>query len=169
MSLAGSSTDRADSSWQQLSAWSDRAPRSRGRPGGRIVSVRCLTAASHLLVRDVPQPDLAVQRPGDEELVVLGVEGEGGDTVDVLEDAETLLPRDVPEADRLVHGAGQDEVVLGPGDVQQVRGVAGVRHEGTVHEDVTDGFLAGEVVSRGLGEDEDDEDEDEDEDERMRG
>ena len=110
--------------------------------------------SSHLLVRDVPQPDLAVQRPGDEELVVLGVEGESGDTVDVLEDTETLLPRDVPEADSLVHGAGQDEVVLGPGDVQQVRGVASVRHEGSVHEDVTDRFLAGEVVSRGLGEDE---------------
>ena len=64
------------------------------------------------------------------------MEGNGGDKVNVLEDAEALLAGDVPEADRLVHGGGEDEEVLGPGDVQQVAGVPGVGHKRPVHEDV---------------------------------
>ena len=50
-----------------------------------------LVPERHLLVRDVPEPQLSVQRAAQEELIVPRVEGDGGDEVNVLEDAETLL------------------------------------------------------------------------------
>ena len=74
------------------------------------------------------------------------MEDNGGDEVDVLEDAEALEPADVPQPDRLVHAARQDEEVLAPGDVEQVAGVAGVGDEGPVHEDVADAVGVRHVV-----------------------
>ena len=78
------------------------------------------------------------------------MEDNGGDEVDVLEDAEALEPADVPQPDRLVHAARQDEEVLAPGDVEQVAGVAGVGDEGPVHEDVADAVRVRHVVLDGL-------------------
>ena len=65
-------------------------------------------------------------------MVIFRVEDNRSDEVNMLKDTEALLATDVPQSDGLVHAAGEDEVVLGPGDVQQVGGVARVRHEGAV-------------------------------------
>ena len=65
------------------------------------------------------------------------MEDNGSHEVNVLKYAETFLSADVPQSDSLVHAAGQDEEVLGPGHVQEVAGVAGVGHEGSLHEDVS--------------------------------
>ena len=37
----------------------------------------------------------------------------------------------MPEPDCLVHGGGEDKEVVGPGDVQQITCVSGVRQEGS--------------------------------------
>ena len=71
----------------------------------------------YLFVRNVPESDLAIERARDEELVIPGMELDGGDKLNVLEDAEALQPADVPQSHRLVHAARQDEEVLGPGHV----------------------------------------------------
>ena len=64
------------------------------------------------------------------------MENNSGDKVNVLEAAEALLSGDVPQPDSLVHGRAKHKVVLGPRDVQQIRGVTLVRgkrlgHKGT--------------------------------------
>lgn len=51
----------------------------------------------------IPQPQLAVERAGEEEAVVARVEGDRRNEVEVLKSAEALVARDVPQAHGLVH------------------------------------------------------------------
>ena len=100
----------------------------------------------HLLVRNVPESDLAVKGARDKELIVPGMELYGGDELDVLEDAKAFQSTDVPQPDRLVHAAREDKEVFGPGYVKEVAGVPGVGHEGPVHEDVSSALRVLHVV-----------------------
>ena len=78
------------------------------------------------------------------------MEDNGGDKVNVLKYTQTFLPADVPQSHGLVHAAGQDEEVLGPGHVQEVARVAGVGHEGPLHEDVSGTLRVRQIVLDGV-------------------
>ena len=92
---------------------------------------------NHLLVWYIPQSYFPVKRSRYEELVILWMEDNSSHEVNMLEDAETLESADVPQPHRLVHARGQDEVVLRPGHVQEVAGVASVGGKWSVHQDVS--------------------------------
>ena len=62
-----------------------------------------LVPERNLLIRDVPQPNLAVQGPANKELVVPGMKPDGSDKINMLEYTQTFFPGDMPEPDCLVH------------------------------------------------------------------
>ena len=93
------------------------------REGDGGDEIRQLVPVRHALVRDAPQPQLRIQRAGQEEAVVARMEGDGRDKVAVLEAAEAFLATGMPQPHRLVHRRRQQEVVLrgeeeGEGSVQ---------------------------------------------------
>ena len=69
----------------------------------QLCASRNFVPQSHFLVWDVPQPYFPIKGSGNEKLIILWVESQGGDAVDVLENAETVFSGNVPQPDCLVH------------------------------------------------------------------
>lgn len=61
-----------------------------GRKGDGGDHVGDCRPESHALVRDAPQPELRVQRSGEEEAIISGMELNGSDEIAVFETTETL-------------------------------------------------------------------------------
>mmetsp|Transcript_15091 Transcript_15091/g.54378 ORF Transcript_15091/g.54378 Transcript_15091/m.54378 type:complete len:388 (-) Transcript_15091:355-1518(-) len=78
------------------------------------------------MIRDVPKPQLTVQRAGEEVLVVDRVKVDRGDEVLMREYPQTLIHRHVPQPHGLVHGRRQQPVRVRPAQVQDVARVPGV-------------------------------------------